>query len=441
MIAIGIAKAIFAGGAPAAEVAPPAVPHAVQAAGVWIVLRAFAAGCTAMTGVETVANAVPAFRDPKPQHARRTLVQIVAILIVLLLGVSYLCSAFHVTATPPGQPGYQTVLSMLAGAVFGRGLVYEVAIGAILCVLALSANTSFGGFPRLCQRLAHDSYLPRVFAERGRRLVYSSGIIVLAVLSGVLIVAFGGVTDRLIPLFAIGAFVAFTLSQAGMVRHWQRTGGPHARRSMIINATGAALTGATAVIAAASKFTEGAWLVIIMLPALVWMLVAIGRHYRRLAQRVTLEGPVEIPPADPPIAIVAIGSWNRVTAHGLRFALRLAREVYVVQVATEDADTAALERTLEAQIMAPARAAGIAEPRLVILRSPFRQFYDPIVDFVAQTARAHPGRDIAVVVPDLVTGHWYERLLHENRGPVLRARLRAHESGRVVVIDTPFHLR
>src|ERR1017187_2302498 len=223
-IAIGLYKTLGSGGHPAPVLRLPPAPPAVAAVSMWLLLKAFASGCTAMTGVEAVSNGVKAFREPTAENARRTLGVIIALLILMLAGIAYLVRVYGIAATDPGAPGYQSVLSMLVAAVAGKGLFYYVTIGSILLVLALSANTAFADFPRLCKIIAHDGFLPRSFGSRGRRLVYSQGVYVLAALAAVLLILFGGVTDRLIPLFAVGAFLAFTLSQTGMVFHWKRTG-------------------------------------------------------------------------------------------------------------------------------------------------------------------------------------------------------------------------
>src|SRR5262252_353502 len=242
VIAIGVIKALLSGGRPVAAVALAAPPTAAAAVSLWLLLRAFASGCTAMTGVEAVSNGVPVFAAPAVHNARRTLTAIVAMLALLLVGIAYLSRAYGIAATEPGQAGYQSVLSQLVAAIVGRGIFYYICIATILSVLALSANTGFADFPRLCRLIAENGFLPRVFASRGRRLVYSQGIYVLAALSGFLLIIFGGVTDRLIPLFAVGAFLAFTLSQAGMVAHWLRAGTPAAGK-IAINTVGAAATG------------------------------------------------------------------------------------------------------------------------------------------------------------------------------------------------------
>jgi amino acid transporter len=440
VIAVGLIRSIASGGVPEPVERPPAMPAAVEVAGVWLLLKAFASGCTAMTGVEAVSNAVPIFRKPAIPVAQRTLTAIIAILIALLIGIGYLCKAYGIGATEPGTAGYQSVLSMLVAAVFGRGAFYYGTIAAITAVLALSANTSFAGFPRLCRLLADDRYLPGTFAERGRRLVFSTGILVLTALSGALLVMFGGITDRLIPLFAIGALLAFTLSQAGMVAHWRRVGGRGARRSMAINGAGAIATGVTLVVVAVSKFGEGAWLTVLVVPLLVGFFLRINGHYRGVGRQVVTIEPMEMPDRADPVVVLAAGSWSKMTQQGLKFALRLSDDIYVVQVKTETSPIEDLSDNWELLIANPARRNRITQPRLVILTSQYRQFLNPFVDFIKQLEVEHPDRDIAVVIPDLIMSHWYEGLLHNNRGTFLRMILRAQCSDRVVVISTPFHL-
>jgi len=441
VIAVGLVRSFAAGGAPEPVERPPAMPAAVEVAGAWLLLKAFASGCTAMTGVEAVSNAVPIFRKPAIPVAQRTLTAIIAVLIALLAGIAYLCKAYGIGATEPGTAGYQSVLSMLVAAVFGRGAFYYAAMAAITAVLALSANTSFADFPRLCRLLAEDRYLPGTFAERGRRLVFSTGILVLTALSGALLVVFGGITDRLIPLFAIGAFLAFTLSQAGMVAHWRKLGGRGARRSMLINGAGAIATGATLVVVAVSKFGEGAWLTVLVVPLLVGFFLRVNVHYRKVGRQVVTIEPMEMPDRADPVVVLAAGSWSKMTQQGLKFALRLSDDIYVVQVKTETSTIEDLSDNWELLIANPARRNRITQPRLVILTSQYRQFLSPFVDFIKKLELEHPDRDIAVVIPDLIMSHWYEGLLHNNRGTFLRMILRAQCSDRVVVISTPFHLR
>ena len=436
----GIVKAAFAGGHPAPIVPPPPAPGGAEVAGVWILARAFASGCTAMTGVEAVSNGVPLFRKPTIANAQRTLGAIIAILVALLAGIAYLARAYGIGATEPGRAGYQSVLSILIAAVTGRSALYYLTMTAIVGVLALSANTSFADFPRLCRVMAQDRYLPDFFAVRGRRLVYSRGILALAILSGALLIGFGGVTDRLIPLFAIGALLAFTMSQAGMVAHWMRDRSPRWRRALLINGAGGAATGVTTVVVAISKFGEGAWLTVMVVPLAVLLLARVNRHYRRIAARIQTIEPMDIPSRQSPVVVVGAGSWNKLTQHGLRFALRLSTDVHVVQVRTETDSIEDFADNWDLLIASRARAAGIPSPKLTILTSSYRRFFAPFVDFVSGLERAHPERDIVVVIPDLVMDHWYEGFLHNNRGAFLRTLLRRRCSSRVVLVDTPFHL-
>jgi hypothetical protein len=271
--------------------------------------------------------------------------------------------------------------------------------------------------------------------------VFSVGIIVLAVLAGALLVTFGGITDKLIPLFAIGAFLAFTLSQGGMVVHWKRLRGPHARRFMLVNGIGAIATGVTLVVVVISKFTEGAWLTVVIVPLLLLFFVRVHHHYRRVGEQISTIEPMEMPDRADPVVVLAAGSWSKMTLQGLKFALRMSDDIYVVQVKTETSNIEDLSDNWELLIANPARKNRIAVPKLVILTSQYRQFLSPFVDFIRKLEGEHPDRDIAVVIPDLVMSHWYEGALHNNRGAFLRVILRAQCSDRVVVISTPFHLR
>ncbi|MBV8375943.1 MAG: APC family permease, partial [Verrucomicrobia bacterium] len=257
VLLIGLAKAFASGGHPQPVNPLPAPAKAHEQITLWLFLKAFAAGCTAMTGVEAVSNGVQAFKEPVVDSARRTLTLIVAILILLLLGIAYLVFAYKITATDPGSPGYQSILSLLTGAIVGRGVFYYITIAAILLVLCLSANTSFADFPRVCRTVSQDAFLPFLFAVRGRRLVYTHGIVVLTVLAGSLLICFNGVTDKLIPLFAVGAFLAFSLSQAGMVMHWSKSKERNARLSAVVNGIGAIATTITFLIVIVTKFAEG----------------------------------------------------------------------------------------------------------------------------------------------------------------------------------------
>src|ERR1700691_2099048 len=288
----GILRVLLSGGHPTPVTPLPPPPPVTAAVSYWLLLKVFASGCTALTGVEAVSNGVKAFREPTVKNAQRTLTVIIFLLAVLLAGISYLVKAYGIAATDPGQPGYQSVLSMLTDAVFGKGVFYYVTIASILVVLSLSANTAFADFPRLCRAIAQNNYLPHAFAYRGRRLVYTYGIVVLAVLCGGLIILFGGVTDRLIPLYAVGAFLAFTLSQAGMVMHWRKKRGPGWLKSALVNGLGALVTGITVIVVLVAKVTQGAWITLLFIPLAILFFSVVRRHYHAVNMLTRCKDPV-----------------------------------------------------------------------------------------------------------------------------------------------------
>ena len=440
-IAIGTFKTVLAGGHPIPVEAPPAVgTAAVTAAGVWILLQVFSNGCTAMTGVEAVSNGVRAFRDPTVKNAQRTLTVIIGLLIIMLAGIALLVRAYGIAATDPGSPGYQSVLSMLVAAVTGRGWFYYVTIGSVLVILALSANTAFADFPRLCRAVAQNNLLPHSFGFRGRRLVYTEGMLVLALVAAVLLILFGGVTDRLIPLFAIGAFLAFTLSQAGMVAHWHRTRGQGARRSMIVNGLGAVATGVTLVVVLVAKFTAGAWVSALLIALMVTVMLRVRRHYRKVAAEVSSDLPLEVGKADPPLVVVALEHWGKIAQRALQFALTLSPDIRAVHVAMEDeADT--LRQRWHRNVEVPVTRAGRTPPQLVVLPSPYRLVLRPILEYVLQAEREFPDRQIAIIVPELVEQHWYHYPLHNQRAELLKALLLLHGSRRIVLINVPWYLK
>ena len=440
VLVLGTSKTLLSGGHPVPIDPPPALPAATSGVTLWILLRAFASGCTAMTGVEAVSNGVSAFRSPAVVNARRTLTAIVAILIVLLVGIAFLSRAYGIGATEPGAPGYQSILSQLVGAVVGRGVFYYVTIGAVLTVLALSANTSFAGFPRLCQIVARDDFLPHAFATRGRRLVFSLGIYVLTAFAAVLLIVFGGITDRLIPLFAVGAFLAFTLSQAGMVAHWRRAREPQTWRNMLVNGIGATATAITLAVILVAKFAEGAWITLLLIPASLMFFYAVNRHYASVARELAYHAPLDLRGLRHPIVIVPMKGWDRVAHKSLRFALKLSDEVYAVQVrSNEKMDD--LEALWPEMVEEPTRMLGLPPPHLVVIDSPYRRLVGPLLDYITTFTDEHPDRQIAVIIPDLVEQHWYHYLLHNQQGEVLKALLLLRAQERVVVIGVPWYLR
>jgi hypothetical protein len=394
-----------------------------------------------MTGVEAVSNGVPLFREPTVRTAQRTLTAIIAALALLLAGIAYLTRAYSLAATPPGAAGYQSVVSQLVAAVVGHGVFYYLSIASVVAVLCLSANTSFTGFPRLCRVLALDGYLPAEFAHPGRRLVYSTGIVVLAVFAAVLLVAFGGITDRLIALFAVGAFLTFTMSQAGMVSHWKRVGGRGAARSRLLNGAGAVATAATLVVVVVSKFREGAWITVLVIPIVVLFFRAVRAHEDRIDRETDVEGPLQLDKPPPPIVVVPIKRLNRVARKALRLAVTISPDVQVVQVFAEDLEMDdGLERHWRETVEGPLREAGFALPRLVRLHSPYREFFGPLLEHIRSLAATNPRRYVAVVVPELVEGRWYHFLLRSHRPTLLKGLLLLRGGPRVIVINTPWYL-
>ncbi|HUK31602.1 MAG TPA: APC family permease, partial [Candidatus Acidoferrum sp.] len=324
----GIFRVYQSGGHPTPVSPLPTAPPVIQAVSYWLLLKAFASGCTALTGVEAVSNGVKAFREPAVKNAQRTLTVIIFLLAAMLAGISYLVKVYGIAATDPGQPGYQSLLSMLIAAVFGKGVFYYLTIASILFVLSLSANTAFADFPRLCRAIAQNNYLPHVFGYRGRRLVYTYGIIVLAVLCAVLLILFGGVTDRLIPLFAVGAFLAFTLSQSGMVMHWWKNRGPGWRRYAFVNGVGALVTGTTVLVVLVAKFAQGAWITLLFIPFTIFLFTLVRGHYHSVRMRTVCRVPVDAASLDQPsIVVIPIDRWSNITRLAIEFASRLSTEV------------------------------------------------------------------------------------------------------------------
>jgi amino acid transporter len=440
-IGFGIAKAVFAGGHPAPVVAPPTpLPATVAVMSLWLLLQVFSNGCTAMTGVEAVSNGVRAFSEPTVKTAQRTLTVIIGLLAILLAGIAYLVRAYGIAATDPGQPGYQSVLSMLVAAVAGRGWFYYMTIGSVLVILSLSANTAFADFPRLCRAVAQNSFLPHSFGFRGRRLVYTEGILVLAVLTAALLTLFGGVTDRLIPLYAIGAFLAFTLSQAGMVAHWKRVKGKGAARNMFVNGLGAIVTGITAAVVLVAKFVDGAWVSALLIVALLAAMMWVRRHYVRVARETKSHVPLSCAKPESPIVVVPIQDWDKIARNALDFALTLSAEVIAVHVAMEDEDTH-LKKEWHHMVEAPAKKAGLAIPKLVVLPSPYRLVVIPIVDYVLRIEKEHPTRKIAVIVPELVEQHWYHYPLHNKRSEILKWFILLRGNNRIVTMNVPWYIQ
>ncbi len=440
MIAIGVFKVIAAGGHPVPVIAPPKLTSATASVSAWLLLRAFASGCTAMTGVEAVSNGVMAFKDPTDKYAKRTLTIIIAILMVMLLGIAYLAPRYGVAATDPGSAGYQSVLAQLLSAITGQGWFYWTSIISILVVLSLSANTAFADFPRLARAIALNGYLPFALTLRGRRLVFAEGVYALALLTAILLTMFGGVTDRLIPLYAVGAFMAFTLSQAGMVVHWKRTGGAVARKSIFVNGLGAVATAITVAVVLVAKFTEGAYITVILIPALMLLMRGIRHHYDRVAVETATDSPVNTGDLCAPIVLIPVDRWSVISEKAVRFAWVLSHDIRVLHVECGQ-ETDSLCNNWERLVEKPAREANLPVPQLVLLKSPFRFVVKPIVAYALNLEKENPQTHIAVVVPELVEARWYYLFLHNNRSALLKALLLFEKSKRISIIDVPWHLK
>jgi amino acid transporter len=420
--------------------APAALPATALPMTAWLVLRAFASGCTALTGVEAVSNAVPIFRPPTVKNARRTLALIVGILGASLAGIAFLVHRYDIQARTPGEAGYESVISQAVSAVMGRGWFYYLSMTSVLLVLVLSANTSFADFPRVCRVLAQHKFLPDEFAHRGGRLVFSTGIVLLALLAGVLLIVFNGVTDRLIPLFAVGAFLAFTLSELGMVVHWRRSGAAGRRRAMVINACGAAATAMTLVIIVVSKFVEGAWITVLVIPPLIWLFSRIRRYHETLAEEIQAAGPIDVGRGHaPPVIVIPVKRMDRAVRKALSLALEISPDVHGVQILDGEAASESLHATWDRLVAAPARAAGLKPPELIVFKSPLREFFEPVLGALQRVGVQYPHRMVAVMLPEIVERRWYH-FLYRHRLTLLKALLVLRGGPRIVIITIPWYL-
>ena len=419
---------------------PPPIPATMQYLTLWLLLKAFASGCAAMTGVEAVSNGVTAFKEPRSKKANQALTVIITLLIVLLAGLSYVAKAYHITAMAPEDPAYQSVLSIQVAAVFGRGWFYYLTMGSVLAALSFSANTAFADFPRMARAIALQDYFPHVFLIRGRRLLFSHGVYALTGFTALLLIAFKGVTDDLIPLYAIGAFLAFTLSQAGMVKHWldnreQR----HWQIKLFLNGLGAIATGITTVVVLVTKFTSGAWITALLVPSIIGVMMGIKRHYRRVKLETADPTPLRLSNLEPPIVVIPMARWDKISEKAMRFGMLMSPVVKVVHVQSDhDLDT--VTPVWERMVLAPIRDARQPEPELVTVTSTFRTILSPLMDYVLKLEDENPGRKVAVLLPELVVRHWWETLLHNQRVQLLKLLLLLNGNQRIVVVNIPWYL-
>ncbi|HTE83145.1 MAG TPA: APC family permease, partial [Dehalococcoidia bacterium] len=431
LLAFGLFK--FATGALPAYTAPPEWSSAfgVQTLSLLLILRAFASGSVALTGTEAVSNGVPAFKPPEWRNAQRVLILMGCFFGTIFLGMSFLAGRMGILPDPTEQ---QTVVSQLAATLVGHGSPYHYLIQiSTSLLLVLAANTAFADFPRLASILGKDRYLPRQFQYRGDRLAFSVGIVVLAALAGVLIVAFQGSVTNLIPLYTVGVFVAFTLSQVGMIRHWWRYREQERswRRSAILNGVGAVATGTVAILVGIAKFALGAWMVLVLVPVLVAIMWSIHRHYRNVEDALELDREdTPLPPLAPPRALVPISRLDRATLQALAFARSFSADVSAIHVSDDPKEARAMKDRWEQW--------GGDVP-LVIVESPYRALIPPLLAYIDAISRGDPARSITVVLSEFVPRHFWEYPLHNQTA--LRLKLRLFFRPNTIVIDVPYHLR
>jgi hypothetical protein len=441
---VGLYHTLMSHGHPTA-LAPPPPPdmskleHLSGWLLVFLLLKAFSNGCAAMTGVEAVSNGVTAFKEPRSTNANRALTVIIGILIVLLFGLSYVARAYGVTAMDSDATNYQSVLSIETAAVFGRGWFYFLSMGSVLAALSFSANTAFADFPRMARAIALKDYLPHVFILKGRRLLFSHGIYALTGFTALILIIFNGVTDALIPLYAIGAFLAFTLSQAGMVRHWHKTlDAKHRHLKMFINGLGAVATGISLIIILTTKFIHGAWVTALLVPLLILMMTGIRRHYIRVKGETDDPTPLRLTGLEAPIVVIPMARWDKITEKAMRFGMLMSPVVKVIHVDSDDTDS--LGAVWAEMVIKPVREHNVAEPELVTVKSNYRTILSPLMDYVLKLEDENPGRKIAVLLPELVVQHWWENLLHNQRVQLLKVLLLLKGNQRIVVVNIPWYL-
>ena len=409
----------------ATQGAPP-YPEAVpvqEAFGLFMILRAFSGGCAALTGIEAVANGVQAFKPPEARNASVTLAWMALILGSSFVAVTFLAHFFHIVPSPE-----ETVISMLAREVFGRGLMYYAVQVFTAVILLLAVTTSFAGFPMLASLMAKDGFLPRQFANLGDRLVFSNGILILAAVSSVLLIVFGGSTHALIPLYAIGVFTAFTLSQTGMVKHWWREHGPRWQTHAVVNAVGAVATLLVVLVISVTKFTHGAWIVIIVTPLMIMGFIAIHRHYGSLRGQLTLKGFVPPKIGRHPV-VVLVSGLHRGVVTALTYARAISPNVTAITVDLDPTTTARLQQQWSE--WAP-------DVPLVVLDSPYRSVMQPVLHYIDQMDKQRDGDYMTIILPEFLPAKWWHHLLHNQTALLIKGAL-LFRRGKVA-ISIPYHL-
>jgi len=427
LIAGGFLKLVLLG--PGSAGPPPA--HAVEGLGFFLVLKAFSSGCTALTGVEAISNGVPAFKPPEWKNARTTLTTMAVVLGIMFVGITGLAYFFHLSYNPD-----DSIISQLGRRVFGAGPIYVYITATTALILTLAANTAFSDFPRLLSQLARDRYAPAQFANLGDRLAFSNGIVMLGVLAAIVYVVFQGNTTALIPLYAVGVFVAFTLSQFGMVARWRRLREPGWRRGLSVNAAGGVATAVVLVITTYSKFGGddprhfglGAWIICLLVPSLVMLFLGIHRHYQTASSRARAETPLS-PGAVDPVAIVPVVGLNAATLGTLALARRITPRVTAIYVSSDPASVDRLRRDWADW--------GDHVP-LTVIDSPYRSIVQPLINYLDTLAQSDPNATVMVFIPELVASRWWHGILHNQTALRLKAAL-LFRTG-TVVVNVPYHL-
>ncbi len=397
---------------------------AVDGVSLFLVLRAFSSGCTALTGIEVISNGVSAFKKPEPHNAAITMLGMAVILGLLFVGTSVL--ALHYGVVPKED---ETVVSQIARATFGEGAMYFFIQAATMAILILAANSAFAGFPRLASLLARDGYMPRQMTEMGDRLVFSNGIMILGAFSGFLIVMFRGETHALIPLYAVGVFLSFTLSQTGMVQRWITMRGPHWRKKLIVNGIGALATATATLIIAGTKFIHGAWIVIVLLPLLIMIFRGIHSHYIDLSRQIALSRDARPSRPKRNMVMIPIGGVNKAVVRAVDYARSRGGDVRAVLVDVDQEETALVEMKWAQW--------GCGVP-LIVIPSPYRSILRALLSYVEEQLEKDPECWITVVLPEILPAHWWQNILHNQRALLLKGAPLFKD--RVVLTDVPFHM-
>jgi len=422
MLAVGFLRHLW-WGIPEAS-APPVQAETVSTVGVFLILRAFASGAVALTGIEAVADGVTAFKPPEVRNARITLAWLAVIMATLFVGVTLLASLYRII---PREE--ETVVSQLAWQVFGGGVAYYYIQAVSTVILILAANTSFADFPRLSFFMARDGFLPRQFGNRGDRLVFSNGVIILGLAAATLIVIFQGSTHALIPLYAVGVFTSFTLSQASMVRRWIRQKPQGWWWRAAINGLGASTTGLVMAVVAVTKFTHGAWIVVVLILLFITVFAVISRHYRQVAEQLSLEGYGGPPPIRHTV-LVLVGDLHRGVVQALQYAKTLSPDAKAVFVELDPEKTRKLEEKWGKW--------GCGVP-LVVLSSPYRSLLGPFLDYLDHLQGQGQNHMVTIVLPEFIPARWWQHLLHNQTALLIKGALLFRK--RVIVTDVPYHLR